>query len=217
MCSSDLVRCKVTPNFLFSLKKLGLVSQVPLDYMHLVCLGVVKKLLSVWTEGKMKLAPRCIKQVSLRLIGYAKFIPKNFVRKPRSLKELSHWKATEFRTFVLYVGPLALKRILQSDRFDHFMLLHTAIYILISEAAFQSEWVNYAGELLRQFVFKVPSIYDKHLLSYNMHSLQHLHLDSLTHGPLDRISAFNFENHMQTLKRLLRTNHQHLRDRKSVV
>ncbi|XP_025161614.1 uncharacterized protein LOC112590113 [Harpegnathos saltator] len=31
---------------------MGMVSQVPFEYMHLVCLGVVKKLLSAWVYGK---------------------------------------------------------------------------------------------------------------------------------------------------------------------
>ena len=44
-----------------------------------------------------------------------------------------------------------------------------------------------------------------------MHSLHHLHLDAIIHGPLDRISAFGFENYMQTLKRMLRSKHSHLR------
>ncbi|EFN60348.1 hypothetical protein EAG_01321, partial [Camponotus floridanus] len=32
---------------------IGLVSQLPLDYMHLVCLGIMKRLLQFWVRGKM--------------------------------------------------------------------------------------------------------------------------------------------------------------------
>lgn len=35
-----------------SLLPMGMVSQVPFEYMHLVCLGVMKKLLSAWLHGK---------------------------------------------------------------------------------------------------------------------------------------------------------------------
>jgi hypothetical protein len=31
---------------------MGLVSQVPVEYMHLICIGVVKKLLIAWVTGK---------------------------------------------------------------------------------------------------------------------------------------------------------------------
>lgn len=37
---------------------MGLVSQVPIDYMHLVCLGVVRKIVvGAWIDGKYKSTP----------------------------------------------------------------------------------------------------------------------------------------------------------------
>lgn len=33
---------------------IGLVTQVPLDYMHLVCIGVVKKIIRIWVENRPK-------------------------------------------------------------------------------------------------------------------------------------------------------------------
>lgn len=35
-----------------SLVPIGMVSQVPFEYMHLVCLGVMRKILSAWVYGK---------------------------------------------------------------------------------------------------------------------------------------------------------------------
>lgn len=43
-----------------------------------------------------------------------------------------------------------------------------------------------------------------------MHSLLHVELDVKLHGSLDNYSAFEFENYMQTLKRMLRSNSSHL-------
>jgi len=37
-----------------NIPRLGLVSQVPLDYQHLVCLGIVKKLLLMWNFGDLR-------------------------------------------------------------------------------------------------------------------------------------------------------------------
>jgi len=44
----------------------GMISQIPLDYMHLICLGTMKKLLQVWCKGPRshKLSPRDIKTIS---------------------------------------------------------------------------------------------------------------------------------------------------------
>jgi len=50
---------------------IGLVTEVPLDYMHLICLGVVKKLLvSTWCFGPPphKLPARIVKDISDSLI-----------------------------------------------------------------------------------------------------------------------------------------------------
>jgi len=68
--------------------KLGLISQIPLDYMHLVCLGVMKKLLLTWTFGKQKLSPSCIHEISKKMIACKYYVTNEFARKPRSLKDL---------------------------------------------------------------------------------------------------------------------------------
>jgi hypothetical protein len=192
--------------------KLGMISQIPLDYMHLVCLGVVKKLLLTWTAGPLssRLGPRQILDISRRLIAMKSCIPVEFNRKCRSLRDLKHWKATEFRMFVLFVGPVALCKILNDKLFKHFLLLHSAIFILCSKLARDSNWVLYAGELLNQFVAEISDHYYKEFYMFNVHSLLHLHLDVLNLGPLDMFSAFEFENSMQYLKKMLRTNRSHL-------
>lgn len=35
-----------------SMLPIGIISQTPFEYMHLVCLGVMKKMLSAWVCGK---------------------------------------------------------------------------------------------------------------------------------------------------------------------
>lgn len=89
---------------------IGLISQVPFEYMHLICLGVVKKLLSAWIHGKYsrltKLSARSISHISTRLKILATYCPSDFVRRPRSLDTYTRYKATEFRQFLLYTGPV---------------------------------------------------------------------------------------------------------------
>jgi hypothetical protein len=127
--TDESFRCFLFPNHhegtspLINLK-LGMISQVPLDYMHLICRGVVKKLLLAWTSGPLtvRLGPKQISIISRRLIAMRAHIPQEFNSKCRSLKELKHWKATKFRSFILYVGPVALKGVLNGKMFEHFML-----------------------------------------------------------------------------------------------
>lgn len=43
------------------------------------------------------------------------------VRKCRSVQELSRWKATEFRLFLLYIiGPIVLKNIINEECYTNF-------------------------------------------------------------------------------------------------
>lgn len=92
----------------------GMVSQVPLDYMHLVCLGVMKRMLQFWTVGSIdvRLKPSQLLEMSNLLNGLKSDIPKEFARKPRPLTEIDKWKATELRQFLLYTGPVVLRSIL---------------------------------------------------------------------------------------------------------
>ena len=50
-------------------------------------------------------------------------------------------------------------------------------------------------------------LYGSNMLAYNVHSLIHLADDAQIYGSLDNVSAFPFENYMQTLKKLLRKLH----------
>lgn len=87
---------------------LGMVTSFPLDYMHLVCLGVTKKLLITWLTGKsfVKLTCKASDNISAFLIKLRSWTPKEFAKKPRSLNEIDRWKATEFHQFLLYTQAL---------------------------------------------------------------------------------------------------------------
>lgn len=124
--------------------------------------------------------------------------------------EVRMWKGTELRTFMLYTGPVALKGVLSDDKYAHFIKFHLAMLILVSVQYNDHKWIDYAECLLRQFVQETCSLYSKDWMVYNFHSLLHLCDDVRIHGKLDRFSAFEFENHMAKLKKLLRANHSHL-------
>lgn len=95
-----------------NLPGIDMIKSFPLDYMHLVCLGVVKKLvLNMWLTGKppYKLPMIKIQEISVKQLEFKHQIPEEFCRKPRSLLDVRRWKATEFRLFLFYTGPVVLK------------------------------------------------------------------------------------------------------------
>jgi hypothetical protein len=188
---------------------INLVSQFPLDYMHLCCLGVMKKLLLTWCLGPIpyKESRATVQLLSQKIVKCKNFVPAEFHRKPRSLDDLKHWKATEFRQFILYLGPFVLKGILPTPKYNHFLLFSIGVRILLSE---NKEWYNLAEQFLIEFVKNIPVLYSDSFLTYNMHFLIHLSDDAKLYGSLDKISAFPFENYMQKLKKMLRSRSNHL-------
>lgn len=192
---------------LCNIPNLGLVTNVPLDYMHLVCLGVVRKLLLLWTTKsfRFKLSITQKKQISTALINLRKHVPFEFSRKPRDLNYIKLWKATEFRQFLLYIGPIVLINILDESVYSNFLTLHAAITILVSlNLSAKVENIQYAKELLQHFVKCFQIIYGKKYVSHNVHNLLHLANDVETFGPLDEFSAFRFENYLSKIKKLIR-------------
>ncbi|XP_063216426.1 uncharacterized protein LOC134527571 isoform X1 [Bacillus rossius redtenbacheri] len=187
--------------------QLGLVSQVPLDYLHLICLGVMKRLIRIWCDTglrKGKLSSKSIDTLSNRMQILRKHTPKEFSRKPRPVKLFKFWKGTEFRSFLLYFGPVVLVKVLPRSLFEHFMLLHTAVYVLASDIGEQNSWRKYANDLMHVFVKEIPALYGKEVLVYNFHDLLHLADDVANFGKLDHFSAFPFENFMKKIKNMVR-------------
>ena len=184
-----------------------MVSAFPIDYMHSVCLGVMKKMLSLWTKSEVskniRLGRRAINSMSRKLLDLSKYIPREFSRKSRSLNDLDRWKATEFRQFLLYTGPVVLKDKFQnSDFYKHFLMLSTAIFILVNPDV-TPEQADWAHKLLFDFVAYAPCLYGKDFVVYNVHSLLHLAEDVKLHGCLDSYSAFCFETYLGQIKKLI--------------
>lgn len=184
--------------------KVGMVSQFPLDYMHLVCLGIVRKLLQTWLRGPLtvRLPALIVDRMSGKLQSMRPYVPIEFARRPRSLRELDRWKATEFRQFLLYTGPVVLAGFLDRNMYHNFMLLSTAISILISPE--HLNLADYAGQMLKSFVNHFGELYGTDQIVYNVHCLVHLADEVKRHGCLDSFSAFPYENHLGKIKKLIR-------------
>ncbi|KAK5865319.1 hypothetical protein PBY51_016493 [Eleginops maclovinus] len=166
----------------------------------------MKRLLFTWCRGVkgLKMSATQIEEVSSRLTNLCPHIPSSFARRPRELKELERWKATEYRQFMLYTGKFVLKGVLTEEFYDHFMAFSVAMNILVSPALVDNHW-KYAADLLRFFVERGREIYGNQFLIYNVHSMLNIAEDAVTFKGLDNCSAFKFENCLQTIKRKVRS------------
>ncbi|KAG8230562.1 hypothetical protein J437_LFUL010163 [Ladona fulva] len=186
------------------LTNIDMVRSFPYDYMHLACLGVMRKMLFLFTIGPLlvRLPSSLLAGLSETLESIAEHIPMEFARKPRTVRDLKRWKATEFRQFLLYTGPFALRKIVSDDVYLHFLCFNFAMRCFVGSRYTNHQ--NIAGKLLLYFVENFKNIYGKKSVSHNVHALIHLHHDVSFHGCLERISAFKFEDELQRLKRLVR-------------
>jgi len=188
---------------------IGMVSMFPHDYMHLVCLGVTRKLLELWagSNGRLKcrLPSKKVSQLSETLLSLKCHMPTEFARKPRSVEERHRWKATEYRPFLLYTGPVALVDVVSAPVYNNFMLLYVAISILACPKLCV-EFCDFAKTLLVSFVQHFGQLYGRENLVYNVHGLIHLSDDVKEHGQcLDNISGFPFENYLGQIKKMIRS------------
>lgn len=184
-----------------------MVSSFSLDYLHLVLLGVMKRLFTLWLKKiPHKWSCRMVQDVSSAYVGLKSRVPAEFSRKPRSLKEFERFKGTELRLFLVYLGPVVMKDFVEGKVYRHFMLLSCAIRILCDpDMVKDDKMTDYAEQLLRKFVDTYQVVYPGSNVVYNVHNLIHLANDVRHNGDLDSSSAFRFENYLGKIKRLVRS------------
>lgn len=150
----------------------------------------------MWVSGDLisKLASIDIIQISDILSKISTKQPKVIQRKIRPLSKLAHFKGTEFRTILLYAGPVAFRNILSTERY-------TPLYATTSFNLYS------LFSVFMPTICRISQKNDKknreHLIVYNVHCLTHLVDDVHAYGTLDEFSSFQFKSFMYQIKRLL--------------
>jgi hypothetical protein len=125
-------------------------------------------------------------------------------RLPRSIeKDLKYWKASEFRSFLLYFGGPALHGILDWQRFTHFLLLVDSMHILLKCGSTDKD-LDRAESLLFKFCSCFENLYERCFLRLNVHQLLHLPDCVRNLGPLYTHSCFSFESKNGIVLKMIR-------------
>ncbi|XP_065645221.1 uncharacterized protein LOC136075714 [Hydra vulgaris] len=102
-------------------------------------------------------------------------MPSEFASQPQSLQNLDPWKTTEFRQFLIYLGPVVLKGVVSEQVYEHFLLLSISIGIMLtSNDQFCNNHLEYARIMTTHFVYSYKYIFVETFTVYNVHSLLHL-------------------------------------------
>lgn len=189
------------------------VSKTLIDVMHCVYIGNVNRLVTKWFNGLGKYgkpiySARVKAAISNEILRIHQYICSEFNRKPGRLELLGTYKATEWRTILLFIGVICFKGFIPSQHYNHFMKLHVAMTILTDEELYR-EMNEVARELLEEYVKDADRIYpDGTLSTHNLHLLLHLAQQSFLNGPVETFSSFDFESFMCPFKRNFHSGHK---------
>lgn len=186
---------------------IDMVEQVPVgDSLHLLHLGVMKRLLLGWRDGIFRNADtKWPAKTTFAVSDYLNDckLPMEFQRAARGLDCLLKWKGTELRSFLHYIGIVVLKDSLDFQVYDHFLLLFCAVTICSSKRYFQ--YLHVARSMLNQFVEIFTEIYGIEYVTSNIHNLTHLVDEVERYGELCTFSSYPFETMLGKFKRMVRS------------
>ncbi|PIK56884.1 hypothetical protein BSL78_06210 [Apostichopus japonicus] len=188
---------------LLVLPRFDIVRGFPVDYMHAVCEGVGQHLLNLWFDrthhNEEWFIGDSLSTVDERIENISP--PNDDTRLPRSPSQRAHWKASEFRSWILFYSLPVLKGVLPSAYLAHMLLLVHAIWMLLQDSVKEHE-ISLCEIILVKFVIQMKELYGAHNMSYNVHLLLHLADTVRNCGPLWSNSCFPFEGYNRKIKSL---------------
>ena len=184
---------------LFDLPNFHFIRDVPVDYLHCVCLGVVKRSLELTFklgESRPRITNRPLSSPLQfnRLISAIKVI-REFNRRVRDL-DFAVYKGQEYRNLLLFFFPLILKCIPEREKERNLWLFFT--YMVKACVVPNEEYEQIQTEVIvncqNQFYLLYQELFGVRNCTYNTHVMGS-HLPEMRyHGPLTLTSAFPFES-----------------------
>lgn len=188
----------------------NMAMDVPKDYIHFLCLDVVRWLVFLWTVSPVTKGVRFNSQQIVVINGFIKQLrlqlPNEFDQKSRGWNGYRSRKATKFRQSLVYFGIVVLIDTTLGHVYVHFLRLALATHFLFRVSA--EFTLNSAASMLYHFVRLHEQLCGLEWMSVNVYSLIHLSYDLGNHGPLKAFSAFPFEPHLFKIRSLIKRNKQ---------
>ena len=166
--------------------------------MHCVQ-GICRSLLSLWLDTcNCRNSYYLWRHLLLLDKELSKIEPPNEItRLPNSLSARKYWKASEYRSFILYYGPILLKGKLPAPYYNHFMILSWALYYVL-QPIINSDKLPSIEKSMQTYVKSYAKLYGEEYVTYNVYQL--LYIIECVHcwGPVWAYSAYAFEamNHL---------------------
>lgn len=178
------------------------------DYMHNILLGVTKLhteliLQSIrkkfWYISENVGMDHVLSTIDERLLMI--HLPFSITRIPRSIKDISRWKASEWRSWLLFYSVPCLKGLLKKKYLNHFALLSAATNIFLQRSMTRED-VFQAHKLFLFYMYLFQKYFHKENMVYNIHLLSHICKGVLNWGPLWTHNSFLYEGQNRHLMQL---------------
>lgn len=182
------------------------------DTLHLFDLGIMRKCMYRWAFGMKGYSRKWTKAIfdetSTSLELCTPYMPTDIHRAVRGLNCLNRWKGLEYRTLLLYVGIVVLKKSLPLDEYNHFLMFSCAV--TICSCKIYKKIIPIASTLFEKYVKFYIKIYGRDTISSNVHNLIHVveDMNNLQISNLSEISTYKYENCLRLLG--LKIKHSHL-------
>lgn len=130
-----------------------------------------------------------------------KELPGDMNRQIRILKYITYYKATEFRTILLYIGMVIFKDLLEDGVYEHFLRFCLTVRICSCKTYVQIEgYKELARTLFSEYCTEFIHYYGEDTIVSNIHLISHIAEDVDQFGPLNEISTYPFENYLREIK-----------------
>ena len=186
-------------SILFGLPNFDFTRDVPVDYLHCGCLGVIKKTVELtFSVGQVR-RRESIRALSspARFNELIKFIksPFEFNRRVRDL-DFSVYKGQEFRNLLLFFFPIVLTCIEETAQERQLWLFLTYILkaCVVPNEEFSSIPVDSIERSSEKFYSLYESLFGVYNSTYNTHVFGSHITDMRCDAPLTETSAFPFES-----------------------
>lgn len=172
---------------------------VPTEYLHSVCIGVVKRLVELTFNvgiSRPRITQRKLTPISVLNALLLKIkVVTEFSRRARSL-DFSVWKGQEFRNLILFFFPLVIDCL--EDNAEEKKLWLWLAFVLRACVLPQREFNRFDTESIDLYCAQFYKLYEKLFgvrnCVYNTHVVFSHLLQMRIHGPLTLTSAFGFEH-----------------------
>ncbi len=184
---------------------IDLVNDIPSEAMHLICLGVVRRMMrcsyNIGPKMSVSHKPADVAPLNRRL-QKCKGIT-NFPRRPRDF-DPAVWKAQEYRNLVLCYWPVLLDTAPNGTIKAWLLTVYIVRALCLPDSLYNRLDCNVpATDLFRRWYVAYEKAFSVDQCTYNSHNFTHLKkVRDL--GPLSETSALLYEDHYNVIKKSYR-------------